>query len=679
MLFEALDERNPLMERVKFIAIVSSNLDEFFMKRVGGLKRQIAAEVTKLTSDGKTPRQQMDIIRPMLLDMVQQQRRCLMQEILPALREQGVSILDFSELTPKQKQVVHSYYKKSVFPILTPLGVGPGQPFPFISNLSLSLAVRLKRSKAKPDAFARVKIPSNRPRWVETGEPNHFVPLEQVIAANLDSLFPGVEVIEWFAFRVTRNSDIERNEEVAEDLLELIEEELRHRKFAPVVRLEVEQSISDSVTAWLAKQLEIQSEDIYNVEGPLNLPDLMRLSKLEFPHLKDKAWIPVTPAAIKRLDDRDAPHSIFQLLKKTDLLVHHPYESFNNTVQRFLQEAALDPDVLAIKQTLYRTANDSPIIQALVQAAENGKQVAVLVEIKARFDEANNIQWVRTLERAGVHVTYGFAGLKTHTKTLLVVREEPEGICLYYHIGTGNYHSGTANLYTDLGILSCRSDLGDDLTELFNFLTGHSRQKHYRKLLVAPINMRQRFLELIQREIDLQQKGKEGRIIAKMNSLEDEVMIEKLYDASQAGVQIDLIVRGICCLRPGLAGISENIRVISIIGRFLEHARIFYFRNGGMEEFYIGSADWMARNLDFRVEAATPVEDKAGRQEIKEILDIMLKDNRKAWDMRDDGSYVQRRPAEGEEPRSTHEVLMEQALIRSKMPSRGVAKKNAKS
>ncbi len=667
VLYEGLDARNPLLERVKFTAIFSNNLDEFFMKRVGGLKRQIAAGVTKKTPDGMTPRQQLDRIREIVLELVDQQRNCLLNEIVPSLSKHDIVILNYSDLNSSQKKHVNNYYKKSVFPILTPLGTGPGQPFPIISNLSLSLAIRLQRPNSKTYAYARIKIPPNRPRWVDTGVPNQFVPLEQVVAANLPMLFHGMEVVESCPFRVTRNADIERNEEEAEDLLELIEEELRHRKFAPVVRLEISKDASKPIQNWLVRELQILEEDIYYLNGPLNLPDLMDLSSLDFPELKDKPWKPVTSPLLRTLDDKDAPRSFFNLLRRTDILVHHPYDSFATSVLRFLQEAAEDPKVLAIKQTLYRTAANSPIIEALARASENGKQVAVLVEIKARFDEANNIQWVRTLERAGVHVTYGFAGLKTHTKTLLVIREEPDGIRRYYHIGTGNYHSKTANLYTDLGFLSCRQDLGEDLTDLFNFLTGHSQQSSYKKLLVAPVNMRRKFMRLIDREIKQKKSGQEAHIMAKMNSLEDPKIIEKLYEASSAGVQIDLIVRGICCLRPQIPGVSENIRIISIVGRFLEHSRIFYFYNGGNTEYYIGSADWMPRNLDARVEAITPVEDPDIRDTLHQIFEIMLADNRKAWDLQSDGSYIQRKPEGNDKERAAHEVLMEKALALSQL------------
>lgn len=666
VLFEALDPRNPLLERTKFIAIFSSNLDEFFMKRVGGLKRQLGAGVRGKSMDGLSPYQQLEKVREMTVEMVTQQRSCLMNELLPALRENNIVLQNYSELTPKQKKSLNDHFKKSIFPILTPLGTGPGQPFPFISNLSLSLAVRIKNPKNKSTAFARIKIPHNRPRWVPVdGNPRLLVPLEQIIAANLGTLFPGMDIVECAAFRVTRNADIERNEEEADDLLDLIEEELRFRKYASVVRLEVDRKASTLILDWLSEELDLSEEDVYPVEGYLNLVDLWQIVKLDEPTLKDPVWKPVTPSYMKCLENTENPCSIFDLINTNEILVHHPYESFTTTVQRFLSDAADDPKVLAIKQTLYRTENDSPMVQSLVRAAENNKQVAVLVEIKARFDEANNIQWVRKLESAGVHVTYGFPGLKTHTKVLLVIREEEEGVKRYFHIGTGNYHAGTANIYTDLGILSCRTDLGEDLTDLFNFLTGHSLQKEYHKLLVAPVNMRKTFEKLIQREINHQKKHQNGRIVAKMNSLEDPQMIEWMYKASRAGVKIDLIVRGMCCLRPGVQGLSENIRVMSIIGRFLEHSRIFHFNNNGKDEIYIGSADWMGRNLDHRVEAITPVENANLKNEIKEIVQIMLNDNRKAWDMNSDGTYVQRRPASGEGDRSTHELLMQRAMERA--------------
>ncbi|MBI1389809.1 MAG: polyphosphate kinase 1 [bacterium] len=669
VLNEALDPRTPLLERLKFIAIVSSNLDEFVMKRIGGLKRQISAGVTRRTPDGLTPQEQFDQLRERILAQIERQRRCLLDELMPELRKHGIHIQRYDELTAKQKKKVNDDYQKTVFPILIPLGVGPGQPFPFISNLSLSLAIRLKPPRVQEIGFARVKIPKNRPRWMETGVPNHFVPLEDVIAANLDSLFPGVKIVEYCSFRVTRSAEIDRNENEAEDLLELIEEEIQNREFAQVVRLDIDRSCSTAMQRTLLEHMQLAPEDVYIVDGPLGLRDLMSMCKLNFPQLKDKTWKPASHPVLIKNEKREEPESFFALIRRKDLLIHHPYESFNTSVLRFLEEASVDRKVLAIKQTVYRTGDDSPIIKALKQAAANGKQVAVLIEIKARFDEAANIQWVKTLEDAGVHVTYGFVGLKTHSKVLMVVREERDGVRRYIHLGTGNYHPGTANLYTDLSLLTCRPDLGEDVSDLFNALTGFSRQTRYRKLLVAPVNMRRRFESLIQREINHCKKGGKGRMICKMNSLDDIRMIDLLYKASQAGVQVDLIVRGLNCLRPGVAELSENIRLISIIGRFLEHARIFYFYNSGKEELFIGSADWMKRNLDYRYEAVTPVEEPDLKEELKTILDIMLNDNRCAWDLASDGVYTQRRPGEDEPERSSHALLMARAVENSRNAS----------
>lgn len=662
VLHEAQDARTPLLERLKFIAIVESNLDEFFMKRVGGIKQQVVAGVTKRKMDGVSPSEELDQIRPRILQMVQDMRTCLMRDILPALEKEGIKILHYKELNRPQKKHVTSYYNQSIFPILIPLGVGPGQPFPFISNLSLSVAVRLREPNQTEDTFARVKIPTNRPRWVETGEPNQFVPIEDVIAAHLDRLFPGMKIMESCSFRVTRSIELNRNEDEAEDLLEMIEEELHNRQFAPIIRLEVDEQCSPLLKRWLIRELNIDEDGVYEVNGPISLRNLMQFINLDMPELKDEPWKPVSHPIIRNNDALENPESIFSLIKRHDILIHHPYQSFTTSVERFLSESVEDPSVLAIKQTLYRTAEHSPIIDALVRAAKNGKQVAVLVEIKARLDEEKNIQWVRMLEKAGVHVTYGFPGIKTHTKTLLVVREEDEGIKRYYHIGTGNYHPGTANLYTDLSLLSCRDDIGEDVADLFNALTGHSNQSDFHKMLIAPINMKKRFISMIEREARNARKGKPAYIIAKMNQLEDPMLIDALYKASRAGVSIDLVVRGFCCLRPGVQGESENIRVYSLIGRFLEHSRIFIFANGGNEEVYIGSADWMRRNLDSRVEAVTPIEDADIRRDIREIVDISLSDNRNLWEMDSEGRYTQRVPDSESQTRQTHSILMKQAL-----------------
>ena len=538
----------------------------------------------------------------------------------------------------------------------------------------------LKNPETKEELFARVKVPSSLPRFIslpkelrvqENGEFSPWVgiPIGQVIAHNLESLFPGMDIQDYYIFRITRDADLAVQEDEADDLLLAIEQELRKRRVGgSVVRLEINSSIPDYLRDLLVNELELESEDIYTVDGLMGLRDLMSFISLPLPELKDKPWTAVLPRWMKESEDIIASNpetdekDIFAILRQKDVLVHHPYHSFSATVQQFINQAAHDPNVLAIKMTLYRTSGDSPIITALINAAENGKQVAVLVELKARFDEENNIQWAKKLEQTGVHVVYGLVGLKTHTKIVMVVRQEQDKIRRYVHIGTGNYNHKTAKLYTDLGLLSACPDLGADLTDLFNFLTGYSRQQSYRKLLVAPVNMRKRFLELIRREIEQANQGKTGRIVVKLNSLVDPEIIATLYEASQAGVGIDLIIRGTCSLRPGLEGISDNIKVISIIGRFLEHSRIFYFYNGGQEEVYIGSADWMSRNLNRRVEAVTPIKDPDIAKELQEILGIMLSDNRKAWDLQSDGQYIQRHPPENTPELIAHDIFMENAL-----------------
>ena len=644
VLAEALDARTPLLERLKFIAITASNLDEFFRKRVGGLKRQQAAGIANLTLQGWTPDLQLRYIAKAVRPMLDAQSDCLYQEILPALGEHNVQILDYATLNDKQKTTLQAYYQREVYPILTPLAVDPGHPFPLISNLSLSIGVFLYDPGNNETYFVRVKVPTNRPRWVPLETPYHFVPLEQVMLHNLPTLFKGMEIIAAHPFRLTRNADVERNEDEAEDLLNMISEELRERRFAPVVRLEVADNMPENMLAILRDELRLEPIDVYPIHGLLRLDDLFALTDINMPHLKFESWVPHTPLRFAGLDSKTRPGEIFSLIRKGDLFVHHPYHSFAASTQQFVEAAARDPQVLAIKQTLYRTSSNSPIIRALIQAAEQGKQVAVLIEVKARFDEAQNIEWARMLENAGCHVAYGLVGLKTHTKLSLAIREEDDGLRAYYHIGTGNYNAKTATLYTDLGLFSCNPELGADLMDLFNFLTGYSRQTEYRKLLVAPVNMRQRFIEMIDREIGFALAGKGGCIIAKMNGLEDPPIVRKLYEASQAGVSIDLIIRGNCRVRPGLPGISENIRVISIIGRFLEHSRIFYFGNNGDGQYFIGSADWMQRNLSSRVEAITPIEDQRLKEQIDHILQLSLLDHRQSWEMLPDGRYQRRFP-----------------------------------
>ena len=664
VLHEAEDLENPLLERLKFIAIFDSNLDEFFMKRVGGLKQQLASKVREIGTDGgPTPRQQLADVNAAVRPLVIRQRRLVAGEILPALRQHGVEICAWEDLRAGERRHLCEEFQRRIFPVLTPLAVDPAHPFPFISNVSLSLAVGLKAPGDREPRFARVKAPHILPRWIQVPKTLRYVPLEEIIAHNLDQLFPGMEIVAACPFRVTRNADVQRNEETAEDLLEVIQEELRERRFATIVRLEVTKGMPRWMIELLAAELEVTEQEVFEIDGLLALKDLISLAgSLPLPSLKYRPWTPVTPPRFHLEADEGA--EIFSAIAAGDILVHHPYDSFATSVQRFIEVAADDPAVLAIKQTLYRTSADSPNMQALIRAAENRTQIAVTVEIKARFDEAANIEWAEALEKVGAHVCYGMVGLKTHAKIALVVRQERDVLRRYVHIATGNYNPETAKLYTDLGLFTCDEDLAHDVSQLFNMLTGCVNQPRFRKLLVAPTTMRQRFLGMIGREIEHQKAGRGGHIIAKMNALDDRQIIEALYEASAAGVEIDLIVRGICRLRPGLPGRSETIRVTSIVGRFLEHARIFSFANGGAPEYYIGSADWMARNLDARVEAAVPIEDPRLREEIQTILDLQLADNVKAWDMQSDGSYVQRRPVASEPERSSQDLLMQRALER---------------
>ncbi len=662
VLNEASDVRNPLLERLKFLSIFSTNLDEFYMVRVAGVRRQVLAGVTSPTGpDGMSPADLLTAIRAQILALVGRQQSCLHDVLFPALAERGVKLLSMSELDSSEWQIVDDFFESDIFPVLTPLAVDPTHPFPYISNLSLSLAVQLYDPDTRSERFARVKVPKILPRWVPVGRANHFVPVEQVISANLGALFPGMEILGSWVFRVTRYSDLEvKASDETEDLLTAIEEQVFQRRFTEVVRVEVQTGVPDEIRAILVDELReeqtpefaLTPEDVVDGGALLELGDLMTLALLDIPELRDPPFAPVTPVRL-----RDTTRSIFDVIRERDLLVHHPYESFTASVEQFVQAAALDPDVLAIKMTLYRTSGDTPIVRALTDAAERGKQVAVLVELQARFDEANNITWARTLEDYGVHVAYGLPGLKTHAKTTLVVRRDPDGIRRYVHVGTGNYNSKTARLYTDLGLFTASRSIGADVTDLFNALTGFSRQRLYRKILVAPANMRQRFVDMIQREADLARAGKSGRIIAKMNSIVDEQIIEALYDASRAGVEIDLIVRGICCLRPGVKGASDNIRVMSVIGRFLEHSRLFYFANDTEPEYYIGSADWMTRNFDRRVEAIVPVDDVLLHEKLHSLLTTSLEDNREAWDLAADGTYRQRMT--GHEPvRATQEIFL---------------------
>ncbi len=661
----ATDERTPLLVRLKFLAIFSSNLDEFFMKRVGLLKRLVETRGMLRASAGLTAPEQLEAVRRTVVELQTEQAQCYEQVILPALAQEGIEIVDYSALNQAERERVDRWHHESVFPILTPLAVDPGHRFPFISNLSESLGVMLAHPERDERLFARVKIPEIRPRWVRIDEPGapltapragqtlRLVNLEGVIRNNLDDLFPGMTIQSVMPFRVTRNAEVTADED-ADDLLETVEAAMKQRRFAATVRLEVGPKAPRRLLDFVLEELELGQHDVYQRAGLLEYADLFDIASLEMPKLRHTPWNPVAPT---RLADEDT--DIFTEIRKGDILVHHPYDSFAESVERFIKAASRDPKVVAIKQTIYRTSADSPFITSLIRAAEGGKQTACLVELRARFEEMANVTRAQTLEKAGVHVAYGVVGLKTHAKIALVVRREPDapgGLRCYGHIGTGNYNSATAQLYTDLGLLTCDPRITSDIVELFNYLTGRSRKRDYQRLLVAPVAMRQQFLELIDRETAFAREGKPGRIIAKMNALEDEIMVEKLYEASNAGVDIDLMVRGFCCLRPGVPGMSENIRVRSTIGRFLEHSRVYFFGAGQPDpldgDWFIGSADWMHRNLDFRVEAITPIRDRHARRKLRTIIDTLLADQRDAWLLNADGSYTQLAPAENADPES---------------------------
>ena len=659
VLFEASDERNPLLERAKFLAIFAGNLDEFFQVRIAGLRQQVAAGAVKRSPDGRTPAEQLTAARNRIAELVAE-HSAIFLELRRELADADVEILDYTAI-PEHHDALRERFRDEIFPVLTPLAVDPGHPFPYISTLSLSIAVGLSDPDTHERVFARVKVPQILPRLLEV-EPSRFVPIDQVIEANLADLFTGMEVIEHHLFRVTRNADFDIEEDEADDLLMAIEEELRRRRFGEAVRLEVERSMPVETRTLLMRGLGLEPDDVYEVAGMLDLTALWRIGELDRPDLKAAPWTPVTPPRLIPPDE-DEPTDVFAAVRAGDILVHHPYESFATSVERFIEQAADDPDVLTIKQTLYRTSGDSPIVQSLIRAAERGKQVVVLVEIKARFDEEANIIWARKLEHAGAHVVYGLVGLKTHSKTALVVRREGSGLRRYVHIGTGNYNTKTARLYVDLGLLTVRPEIGADVTDLFNVLTGLSRQRSFRRLLVAPHSMRAGFLELVDREVAHAAAGRPARIVVKSNAVVDSPVIEALYRASTAGVDIDLIIRGACSLQQGLPGISERIRVLSIIGEFLEHSRIWGFANGGEAEWYIGSADLMDRNLDRRVEAAVPVEDGEARARIAEIVDVMLRDDRRSWQLQPDATWVRTEQLQGREGTiDTFEILKERAL-----------------
>jgi polyphosphate kinase len=662
VLHEARDPRTPLLERLKFLGIFASNLDEFFQVRVAGLKQQLAARYTDRTADGMTAEEQLRAIAAVVRDQVGEHSTCLLEEVLPALRREGVDLITAEEaLSGEDREFLAEHFRENVYPVLTPLAVDPAHPFPYISNLSLSLAVVLRDDMGE-EHFARVKVPKILPRWVPLPGEHRFVPLELVIALHLESLFPGVEILGRYPFRISRNTDLEIDQDDdAEDLLNLIQEEVRNRRFAEIVRLEIHPAMPVTLRDLLLDEFNAEQEadgtlltrdDIYEVAGLLDGSELMALSALDIPGLHDPAHAPVLPAPLA------GSRNIFDVIRDGDVLVHHPYESFTGSVERFIQAAVDDPDVLAIKLTLYRIGADSAIARLLQLAAERGKQVAVLIELQARFDEESNIRWAKRLEDVGVHVSYGVAGLKTHSKVILVVRREGSAIRRYVHVGTGNYAARTARIYTDFGLFSAQPDLGADLSDLFNVLTGFAYPDRFRKILVAPTALRPWVLEAIRREAAHARAGRPARILARMNALVDAEVIQALYEASGAGVEIDLLVRGICCLRPGVPGVSDRIRVRSVIGRFLEHSRAVCFENGGRREVFIGSADWMPRNFDRRIEVIVPVEDSVHQESIRHTMAVMLEDNRQAWDLRADGTYSQCQPGE-ESERGTHRVLMD--------------------
>ena len=634
----------PVLERVKFAAIVAGNLDEFFGVRVAGLQEQAASQLGTRSPDGLTAAEQLELIRSRVGELTERHARAFGGSLRRRLARDGVAVLRWRQLSEAQRTSLTATFHERVFPVLTPLAVDPGHPFPYISNLSLNLAVLVADTTEGQRRFARVKVPPLLPRFLSPdNDARVFVPLEDVIAANLEPLFPGMRILESSSFRVTRSIDLDLDDDDAEDLLEALEDRLRSRRFSPAVRLEVERRTSTQVLTLLMRELQVTDRDVYRLPAPLGLADLWSLYALDRPELKDPPLAALTPPALAASDKGEA--DFFGALSKHDVLVHHPYDSFNASVQAFIEAAAADPSVLAIKQTLYRTSGDSPVVDALVDAAAAGKQVVVLVEIKARGDEPANIVWARMLERAGCHVVYGLMGLKTHAKLCLVVRQEGAGIRRYVHIGTGNYNPSTARTYEDLGLLTANPTLAADVNHLFNLLTGYSRRSEYERLIVAPINMRRRVIEMIEREARLSRPEAPGRIIWKLNGLVDEAIIDALYEASRAGVEIDLIVRAICGLRPGVPGLSETIRVRSVLGRFLEHSRVYWFANGGDPEVWIGSADMMHRNLDRRVETLVRVDDAGIKTRLEEILDLGIRDRAGAWTLTPEGDWLRSAPS----------------------------------
>lgn len=645
----------PLLERLKFSAIYSQNLDEFFMVRVAGLHDQVEAGIDAPLQDGRSALQTLGEIRRVVNEQMERQTRCLEHDLRPGLAESGIRIVGVDDVEPAERTRLEDHFARQILPVLTPLAVGLGRPFPYISNLSLSLGVLVRDPETGTETFARVKVPKEMiPRFLAVGEGPTFVPLEDLIAKHLDLLFPGMEIVDYDVFRVTRDADFTVSDE-ADDLLQAVEDELRRRRFGEVVRLEVGSGMSGWMRDQLTRALDIDAADVFAIDGLIDLKDLWDIVRIPgFQELRDPPFSPVTQPRLQ--PDEDEKPDVLAAMRKGDILVHHPYDSFATSVERLVEQAVNDPDVLAIKQTVYRTSDDSPLVPALIDAAEQGKQAVCLVELKARFDERANIRWGRALEEAGVHVVYGLPSLKTHAKCILIVRREGDGVRHYTHVGTGNYHPRTARLYTDFGLFTCDQQIGADVADMFNFLTGFARPRRYRSVLVAPNHLRDGILEEIERTIAARREGREARIAMKMNSLVDKRCIEALYRASHAGVPVDLNVRGICCLRPGVPGVSENIRVTSIVGRFLEHSRIYAFLRDGEDRIYIGSADLMPRNLDTRVELVAPVRDEALRAELLEVLERCFADDVNAWELGDDGEWTRRTP--GAEPRAVQTELM---------------------
>jgi polyphosphate kinase len=653
----AEDPSVPLLERVRFCSIYSSNLDEYFMVRVAGLTDQVEAGIDARGADGLSPSDQLDAISARVAELDRRQQQCFQGTLRPALAEQGIRIVKLDTASTQEREEIQTRFHDQVFPALTPLVIGLGRPFPYISNLSLSLAVLLKDPDAETEVIARVKVPKELlRRFLSIGDGPTLVPLEEVIAGNLDALFPGTEILDYGFFKVTRDADFTVSDE-ADDLLQAVEDELRRRRFGEVLRLELSAGMNPKLRSQLTEALRLEEREVYESEGPLDLADLVDIadigghSELRFP-----TWNPVTQPRLQGEDEKDV--NMFRVIRQGDVLVHHPYDSFSTSVERFVDQAVADPDVLAIKQTVYRTSDDSPLVPALIRASERGKQAVSMVELKARFDEEANIQWAKAMEEAGVHVVYGIPGLKTHVKAILIARREGDNVRHYVHIGTGNYNPKTARLYTDFGLFTADQDIGADVAEMFNFITGYGRPADYRKVLVSPTTMRKRIREEIELTTETKRRGGEARIAMKMNALVDARKIRALYEASQAGVQVDLNIRGICCLRPGIPGVSEGIKVNSVVGRYLEHSRIFMFQRDGETHVYMGSADLMPRNLDHRVELVTPVEDPALRDEIVDVIESSLADNTNAWTLAADGRWTRREPGD-DEPRNVQAELHE--------------------